>query len=128
MPRYIDKRFIDPLDGSSPWSAPLRWLSRWGMNLVMYFADAGGGGLAQECLNPCNQPITQVRCCHLACPHTECPYDGDKWNFKCPEPYQRTMWTCLDGSTMVGCGECACGSSCGSRPWYCSIAFDLGSC
>lgn len=127
MPKIIDKRFIDPLDGSYAGRTPLRWLFRWGMNLVAYFAE-GGGGFAQQCPNPCNQSIGSVRCCHLACPHTECPYEGDKSNFQCPEPYQKTSWTCCEGTTLVGCGECACGNNCFSGPWYCSIAFEVGTC
>ena len=129
MPKLIDRRFIDPLDDTSPWRAPLRWFSRWGMNLIAYFSDVGGGGgFAEECLNPCNEQIGPVRCCHLACPHTECPYEGDKSNFTCPAPYQKTAWTCCDGSTLVGCGECACGPTCFDDPWFCSIAFEAGTC
>jgi hypothetical protein len=127
MRNFIDKRFMDPLDGSSSWRTPFRWFSRWGMHLIAYFAE-GGGGFAQDCPDPCNQAIGPVRCCHLACPHKECPYDGDKSNFQCPEPYHRTFWTCCEGTTLVGCGECACGSNCFSGPWYCSIAYEAGSC
>lgn len=130
MRSFIDQRFIDPLDESSRWRAPFRWLTRWGMDLIAYFADVGGGGgSANDCPNECDATFDpKIRCCNLACPLTPCPYEGDPSNFTCPEPYQKTAWTCCEGSTMVGCGECACGGDCFQSPWYCSIAFEAGTC
>lgn len=107
----------------------MTWLSRLGMNLVARFADGGGGyGYGSTRPEPCKGPVTPIRCCFLACPDRQCPYEGDPANYTCPDGYQRSYWTCCEGGTLVGCGECSTGESCGDGPFYCSIAFDAGCC
>jgi hypothetical protein len=111
--------------------SPFGWLARLGLGLVSFFASPSdaearrvtahpGIGLPPKPA-PCNEPITPVRCCHLACAHKECSYTGSKGNFHCPTGYIKTYWTCSEGSHLIGCGECASGNNCGAGPWYCSI-------
>lgn len=116
----------DLLEGTDGRPAPLRWLSRMGMRLIVYFAE-GGGGLAANKPPECAEHMGPVKCCFLACPETECPYDGSRDNFTCPEGYTKTAWTCCDGSTLIGCGECS-GDTCVEGPFYCSIWFEAGTC
>ena len=112
--------------------SPFGWFPWLGMNLLSFFADAGSGsgsGYKNEPApgTPCNQPITPVKCCFLACPNTECQYEGNKSNYSCPGGFQKQYWFCCEGTTQIGCGECATGSSCGAGPWACSIWWVTGT-
>jgi hypothetical protein len=121
---YIDEPTSPP---------PFGWLSSIGMALLSFFArpddppgrpkSGGYGGGTTGRPDPCKGPITSIKCCHLACPDRECPYENNRANFKCPEGYIKTYWTCTEGSNTIGCGECASGDSCVDGPWYCSIWF-----
>lgn len=51
--------------------------------------------------------ILDVKCCGLMYPEQECPYVGDKKQFKCPPGYYKTAWTCVEGTRTIYCGECA---------------------
>jgi hypothetical protein len=62
-------------------------------------------------------------CCDLA--HPSGPWCGGKPNiagvgWSCPRGYTKTYWTCSQGCSILGCYECAGGSSCYDAPWYCS--------
>jgi len=114
-----------------PGRSPFGWLPRLGMNLLSFFADTGiGGGSAYASDTgpgvPCIGPITQVKCCFLACPSTEFEYEGNKSNYSCPDGFQKQYWFCCEGTTQIGCGECASGNDCGAGPWNCSIWWDTG--
>jgi hypothetical protein len=116
----------------------LRWISSLGIKLVSFFAQAAGGAssssrpgssaasYADAAAQPCNTTgtCTPVRCCCLACADKECPYVGKKSDFTCPGG-TKTFWTCTEGSKLIGCGECAGGSSCFDKPWYCSISYEI---
>lgn len=107
----------------------LQWISAFGMHLVSYFAQAAdspytSGGRDATAVQPCNTDghCTRVRCCCLACADTQCPYEGSPADFTCPGGV-KTFWTCREGTSVIGCGECAGGDSCFDKPWYCSIAY-----
>lgn len=134
--------YIDTAAATDAWNpddrhaSPFGWLSSLGMALLSFFARpderrAQPGRLIRvseatgECKDPCKGPITNIKCCYLACPDRQCPYDGSGSNFKCPPGYNKTYWECTLATTKWGCGECACGADCGSGPWYCSIAFEI---
>lgn len=132
-------RSNDPIETVHDWTdarrrpgrSPLAWLPWLGMNLIAFVADAAGGTSTyprpQTAAPPCNEPITAVACCNLACPNTECPYPaGDKSKFTCPDGYTKTLWTCCCGTRQIACGECAGGNSCANYPWACSILYNTG--
>lgn len=130
---YTERDGADHIHG--PGRSPSAWLPWLGMNLLSYFADAGSGGgygghaggYKSEPGKPCNEPIGPVKCCFLACPNTECHYEGDKSKYTCPEGFQRQWWFCCEGTQQIGCGECATGDSCGAGPWACSIWWETGA-
>ena len=72
----------------------------------------------------------EPKCCTLAYADQECPYVGDKKNFKCPPGYYKTSWPCTEGTRTVYCGECAnqpedaSHDSCYSYPIACSIWYE----
>ncbi|WP_331771900.1 hypothetical protein OG948_50930 (plasmid) [Embleya sp. NBC_00888] len=62
-------------------------------------------------------------CCSLAsC--TMCNYRVAHDRFYCPTGYNRTVWSCVSGSSMFWCGECSGGTSCWNGPFACSIWFN----
>jgi LysM domain len=56
--------------------------------------------------DPTIRTIPDEKCCGLAYTDQECPYDGDKKNFKCPPGYFKSAWTCTEGTRTIYCGEC----------------------
>lgn len=107
--------------------SPLDWLSRLGIGLLSFFSnladEAPGESSAEpyaaDADHPVEQPIPD--CCTLAVPEKECHYSGHKSDFTCPDGFQKQYWPCCEGTRLVGCGECASGSSCFYGPWECSI-------
>lgn len=67
--------------------------------------------------------ITDDKCCYLAT-NKECPYPGsDKSKYTCPSGYVKHHWTCVEGTSTIGCGECAevPSDNCWTGPFICSI-------
>src|SRR5262245_25304387 len=56
--------------------------------------------------DPAMRSTGGLKCCSLEYTDQECPYIGDKRNFKCPPGYSKSAWTCTEGTRTVYCGEC----------------------
>lgn len=75
--------------------------------------------------NPSKVPIPD--CCSLfyninVDPSKMCHYpDDDVPAYTCPSGYQQEYWTCVEGTRVAACAECAAGDSCWQGPWECSI-------
>src|SRR4051812_3687311 len=55
--------------------------------------------------------IPDDKCCNLARKDNECSFSGAKSNYTCPPGYIKHCWVCTEGTTQIGCGECAVASS-----------------
>jgi hypothetical protein len=92
--------------------------------------------------DPTMGSMSDDKCCSLEYLDQECPYEGDKRNFRCPPGYYKSAWTCTEGTRTVYCGECTPDGvskekqkeaevkkenygDCWSGPWACSIWYYL---
>lgn len=115
---------------------PLGWFPRLGMQLLAFAADAGsaGGYAPQTATCPPGYTgggrIPNQFCCGVARLDNECcyPTGGQKFDYICPPGFKKTMWFCLTGGIVYGCGECSQGNNCYSGPWECSIIFEAKRC
>jgi hypothetical protein len=121
----------------------LGWLSTIGTGLLSAFeqGESGGGGYYEEepteyrrrpyptddtpPFNPSKEPIPE--CCSLwyninQDPSKMCHYPNDNVPaYTCPPGFQQEYWTCVEGTRVAACAECAAGDNCWSGPWQCSI-------
>ena len=115
---------------------PLGWFPRLGMGLLAFAADTrSGGGYGMEAAS-CPPGYTgggsfsNQFCCGVARRDKECcyPTGGNKYDYICPDGFNKTMWFCNSGSSVYGCGECSGGTSCYYGPFECSIVFEARRC
>lgn len=116
--------------------SPLDWLSRMGIGLLSFFSNSADEAAGASSTKPkdayADQPVEQPipDCCSLARPDKECHYVGSKTNYTCPDGFYRQFWVCLEGTQLVGCGECTQSTTtCWDGDFDCSIWFWVeGSC
>jgi hypothetical protein len=114
---------------------PLGWFPRLGMGLVAFAASTGYGGYTPP-TGTCppgfsgGGSFSDEKCCGVARLDNECcyPTGGSKADYICKPGYNKTMWFCLTGGIVYGCGECAKGNNCDAGPWDCSIVFEAQKC
>lgn len=124
----------NPATGSRTKRPLLGWLSHIGTGLLSALepsaAGGGGGYCAQPApteppFNPSKVPIPE--CCSLwyninEDPSKMCHYpDNNVPAYTCPDGFQPEYWTCVEGTRIAACAECAAGDSCWAGPWQCSI-------
>jgi hypothetical protein len=133
----------NPVTGNKTKVPFLGWLSNIGTGLLSAFeqgGSGGGGGYGEEPteyrrrpyptdepppFNPSKEPIPE--CCSLwyninVDPSKMCHYpDNNVPAYTCPSGFQQEYWTCVEGTRVAACAECAAGDSCWQGPWQCSI-------
>lgn len=117
----------------------LNWLSNIGTGLLSLFAlptDNATKDLSEAhpentlAVGLANEPIPD--CCSLyydidAEPERQCPYEGSKREYTCPEGYYQQYWTCVEGTRIAACAECTQNQeTCWIGDFHCSIWWWVG--
>ena len=77
-----------------------------------------------------NEPMPD--CCSLYYnidlhPERECPYEGSKSEYTCPEGFYQQYWTCVEGTRIAACAECTeSQETCWEGDFHCSIWWWVG--